>query len=84
MFLLDQWIFCHAPFSPWSLLLCKIQAFTTLATNCIEALGLNLAEKLSECRSRATTLEEEIVRLASLINQLPKDIKVLHTQKTST
>ena len=53
-----------------------------MATNCIEE--LNFAKKLSECRSRAAALEEENMRTASLLKQLPKDIKALRAQETST
>ena len=41
------------------------------------------AKKLNESKSHAATLEKENMRMASLIRQLWKDKKALHTRGTS-
>ena len=41
------------------------------------------AKKLSESKSQVVTLEKENMRMASLIKQLPKDKKALHTRGMS-
>ena len=72
---------CSTPFSLWVLLLYnEIQAFTTLAMNCIKE---NLAEKLSKCRSHAATLDKENMKVVSLIKQTRRDTKTLQTQELS-
>ena len=62
----------------------KIQAFTALATTCIKVDCLPLADEPSDCKSHAAALEMKNMWMASLIKQLPKDIKALHTREMST